>query len=285
VAILGAHMSIAGGYFRAVQEAAECQCDCVQLFTKNNNQWRAKDITADDVQCFRKELEKTGVHHPISHSSYLINLAAPDRQLWQKSVDGMVVELQRATQLGIPYVVVHPGAFTESSEASGLQRIIDAIQEIHQRLPEDSAQTLLETTAGQGSCLGWQFSQLATILQGATQPERLGVCFDTCHVFAAGYPIHEKSGFAETLAEFDSAIGLRQIKAFHLNDSVKGLGSRVDRHAHIGQGMLGLDPFRWLLQDARFREIPMYLETPKGDRDGGESWDQRNLQTLRALER
>lgn len=276
-------MSIAGGYFHAVRHAAECECDCVQLFTKNNNQWRAKEITASDEQSFRDELAKTGIRHTISHSSYLLNLASPDVGLWKKSIDAMVVELLRATQLGIPCVVLHPGAFTDDSEEGGLRRIVYALNEVCRQLPPESAHTLIETTAGQGTCLGWQFAHLATILNGVDHPENFGVCFDTCHVFAAGYPLHEEKGFAETLRQFDLSIGLAQIKAFHLNDSQKGLGSRVDRHAHIGHGLLGLDPFRWLLHDERFFEVPMYLETPKGDASESESWDQRNMRTLRQL--
>lgn len=276
-------MSIAGGYFHAVRHAAECQCDCVQLFTKNNNQWRGKEITATDVQCFKDELAKTGIRHTISHSSYLLNLASPNVELWKKSIDAMSIELQRATQLGIPYVVLHPGAYIDGSEHDGLRRIVQALNEVCQQLPPESAQTLLETTAGQGTCLGWQFEHLATILNGLDAPEKFGVCFDTCHVFAAGYPLHEADGFASTLQQFDVTVGLGQIKAFHLNDSQKGLGSRVDRHAHIGEGLLGLEAFRWLLHDERFFDIPMYLETPKGPADDAESWDQRNLRTLRGL--
>lgn len=280
--LLGAHMSIAGGYYKAVETAHRCGCDCVQLFTKNNNQWRAKDITADDARQFREALRRTGVTHPISHDSYLINLAAPDEPLWHKSVAALVVELQRADRLGIPYVVAHPGAFTTSSEEAGLARVVAALNKVHSQSKGVRAMCLLETTAGQGSSLGWRFEHLGAILDGVKHPQRLGVCVDTCHVFAAGYPLATAREYRQTMAALDRAVGLQRVKAFHLNDSVKELGSRVDRHAHIGQGKLGLEAFRRLLNDRRFQDVPMYLETPKGLRDGVQ-WDVINLATLRGL--
>jgi len=282
MAILGAHMSIAGGYYRAVDTAAECGCDCVQLFTKNNNQWRAKPITQDDVDRFQAALKAHGIKHPIAHDSYLINLASPDAALWKRSLEAFIVELQRADRLGIPYVVIHPGAYTTTSEAAGLKRIIRAIDRAHAKTRGITAQCLLETTAGQGTNLGWRFEHLAAILDGVKNPDRLGVCFDTCHVFAAGYPLATAKQYRATMNEFDALIGLKRIKAFHLNDSKRELGSRVDRHEHIGRGHLGLEPFRRLLGDRRFRKTPMYLETPKGTEDG-RSLDVINLETLRAL--
>jgi deoxyribonuclease-4 len=282
MAILGAHMSIAGGYHRSVEIAHAAGCDCVQLFTKNNNQWRAKDIDEASAAQFKATLADLGIKHPISHDSYLINLAAPDDVLWQRSVEAFIVELQRAEQLGIPYVVAHPGAFTTSSEEAGLQRVINGLDEVHAQTRGIAARCLLETTAGQGSCLGWRFEHLATILDGVRDPERLGVCVDTCHIFAAGYPLAEPSDYQATMAELIGLVGLEQIKAFHLNDSLKGLGSRVDRHTHIGEGHLGLGPFHNLLNDERFTNVPMYLETPKGPRDD-EDLDVINLRTLRGL--
>lgn len=282
MSLLGAHMSIAGGYYKAVEAAAACACDCVQLFTKNNNQWRAKPITAEDVSRFRQALAELRISHPISHNSYLINLAAPDGELWRKSIDAMAVELQRAESLGIPYVVAHPGAYTTSSEQAGLERVAAALDEVHRQTPKLAAQTLLETTAGQGTCLGWKFEHLAAILDSVERPERLGVCVDTCHIFAAGYPLQTPREYRATMQALDAAVGLDRVKAFHLNDSKKPFGSRVDRHEHIGAGCLGLEPFRHLLRDRRFRNIPMYLETEKGERDGV-SWDAINLATLRGL--
>jgi len=283
MAILGAHMSMAGGYYRAVEIAHACGCDCVQLFTKNNNQWAGKPITEDDVARFQEALTRLKISHPISHDSYLINLAAPDDALWRKSIDAFVIELQRADQLGIPYVVAHPGSYTTTSEEEGLARIVTALDEIHARLPHVRAQCLLETTAGQGTNLGWRFEHLGAILTGVRDSDRLGICVDTCHVFAAGYPLAPAPDFKQTFRELDKRVGgLERIRAFHLNDSKREQGSRVDRHEHIGEGKLGLEPFALLLADRRFRHIPMYLETPKGQR-AGEELDVINLRTLRNL--
>lgn len=275
-------MSIAGGYYKAVEAASKAGCDCVQLFTKNNNQWRAKPITDDDVRRFREALDEHGITHPISHDSYLINMASPDDELWKKSVDAFIVELQRAEQLGIEYVVAHPGAYTTSTEARGLRRIIRALNEVHRQTKGCSAKCLLETTAGQGSNLGWKFEHLATILDGVKNPDLLGVCLDTCHVFAAGYPMGTEKEYKATMREFNQTIGVQQIKAFHFNDSKTKFGSRVDRHARIGKGEIGLQPFRFLLNDRRFRKVPKYLETPKGE-EKGKDLDVINLRTLRKL--
>jgi deoxyribonuclease-4 len=209
-------------------------------------------------------------------------MGSPDPELWKKSVDAFVVELRRADQLGIPYVVAHPGAYTTSSEAKGLKNIIRALNEVHRQTKGIGAQCLLETTAGQGSNLGWRFEHLATILDGVKDPDRLGVCFDTCHVFAAGYPMGTEKEYKATMRKFNSTVGVKQIRAFHLNDSKRELCSRVDRHEHIGQGHLGKEPFRFLLGDRRFRKVPMYLETPKGEKDG-KDLDVINLATLRGL--
>ncbi len=282
MAILGAHMSIAGGYYKAVEAAAKAGCDCVQLFTKNNNQWRAKPISADDVTRFRGALAEYGITHPISHDSYLINLASPDNVLWKKSVDAFVVELLRAEQLGIKYVVTHPGAYTTSSESRGLKRVVKALNEVHRQAKGCTAQCLLETTAGQGSNLGWKFEHLATILDGVRNPELLGVCFDTCHVFAAGYAMDTEKNYKATIRQLSRTIGVQQVKAFHLNDSKSKFGTRVDRHAQIGKGEMGLMPFRLLLNDRRFAKVPKYLETPKGEQNG-KDLDVINLRTLRKL--
>lgn len=282
MAILGAHMSIAGGYYKAVEIAHAAGCDCVQLFTKNNNQWRAKELTSEDVRRFRQALAERNISHPIAHDSYLINLASPDPGLWNKSLDALVAELWRAQRLGIPYVVTHPGSYTSSTEQAGLAAVARALDEIHAQTPRLGAGCLLEVTAGQGTNLGWRFEHLAAILDRVADPDRVGVCFDTCHAFAAGYPLATEAEYRQTFRTFDRLIGLEKIKAFHLNDSVKPLGSRVDRHAHIGEGQMGLEPFRRLLADSRFRNTPMYLETPKGKR-GGTDLDVINLRTLRRL--
>lgn len=275
-------MSIAGGYYRAVEIAHAAGCDCVQLFTKNNNQWRAKELIDDDIVKFRAALEHLKISHPIAHDSYLINLASPNDELWKKSIDAFVVEMLRAERLGIPYVVTHPGAAVGSSEQAALSRVVAALDEVHRQTRGIRSQCLLETTAGQGSCLGCTFEHLATILDGVQDPDRLGVCVDTCHVFAAGYPLSGEKEYLATMRSFDRIVGHKLIKAFHLNDSKRELGSRVDRHAHIGEGCIGLEAFRLLLNDARFKKVPMYLETPKGQRDD-EELDVINLRTLRGL--
>lgn len=279
---LGAHMSIAGGYYKSVEAAKAAGCDCVQLFTKNNNQWRAKPITDEEADAFCNQLRDDSIGHPISHASYLINLASPDDELWKKSVDAMIIELERADQLSIPYVIVHPGSFTTSSESKGLMKISKALNEIHRRRSKLQAVTLLENTAGQGTNLGWDFEHLGKIISRVKQDERVGVCIDTCHAFAAGYELDDPVAYKSTIKKLDDAVGLSRVKAFHLNDSKREFGSRVDRHEHIGEGEMGLEPFRNLLNDKRFQNVPMYLETPKGETDG-EDWDVMNLETLRGL--
>ncbi len=280
--LLGAHMSIAGGYYKAAQAAAELGMDTVQLFTKNNNQWRAKPITDEDVRLFQEAMSESGLQIPCAHDSYLINVASPKDELWQKSLDALVVEMERAEALGLAGVVMHPGSFVDSSEEAGLERIIKALDEAIKRTKGFAVEFWLETTAGQGTNLGHRFEHLATLIEGVKDSARLGVCVDTCHVFAAGYGLKTKKEYNATIAELDDVIGLDRVRAFHLNDSKKPQGSRVDRHDHIGEGELGLEPFRFILNDRRFAKLPMYLETKKEDRDG-EAMDVVNLRTLRSL--
>ncbi len=282
--ILGAHMSIGGGYYRSVERAHEVGCDCVQLFTKNNNQWRAKAISEADAESFCQALQASGVSHPLSHASYLINLASPKDDLWEKSVAAFAVELQRADQLGIPYVVLHPGSHTTSTPEEGLAAVARGLDEVHARVGDIGAQCLLENTAGQGSNLGFQFEHLAVILDRVDAPDRVGVCIDTCHTFAAGYALESADEYADTFSQLDTLVGLEKVKAFHLNDSKKEFASRRDRHENIGEGCMGLEPFRHLVNDARFEKVPMYLETPKGVYEPtDEDWDTINLRTLRRL--
>jgi deoxyribonuclease-4 len=276
-------MSIAGGYYKAVDAAATFKMDCVQIFSKNNNQWRAKEITKAEADQFAGAMKTHGIVKPLSHASYLINLAAEADELWEKSIAGMVVELQRAALLGIPYVVVHPGAGVKLSEEAAVERVSQAINRVHQQVGEVGAQILLENTAGQGTCLGRRFEQLAAIIAGVKH-DRVGVCIDTCHAFAAGYPLGAQAEYDALWAEFDKHLGRRRLQAMHLNDSKKGLGSRVDRHEHIGQGQIGLEPFRMLLNDPRLAQTPMYLETEKGENEDGEPFDAVNMRTLRELE-
>lgn len=280
--LFGSHLSISGGYYKAVETAAALGMDTVQLFTKNNNRWQGKELSEDDVRLFRQAIERTGIRHPCAHNSYLINLASPNDVLWRKSLDAMIDELQRAEALGLDGVVAHPGAFVGSSESAGLRRITLALDEIHSRTQQIRCQIWLETTAGQGTCLGHRFEQIGEIFEGVREPERLGVCVDSCHIVAAGYPLQSESNYVATMTEFDELIGINRIRAWHLNDSKKPLGSRVDRHEHIGEGHLGIEPFRHIVNDPRFAEIPVYLETEKGERDG-EDLDTMNLRTLKGL--
>ncbi len=279
---LGAHMSIAGGYYKALDAAAALGMEACQLFTKNNNQWRAKPLTDPDIERFQESLLHSGIRRLVAHDCYLINLASPAEALYRQSIEAFVVELQRAEALGLDFLVTHPGSYVDSSEEEGLDRVVGALDEAHERCPNFRVRVLLETTAGQGSSLGHRFEHLAHVLDRARQADRLGVCLDTCHVFAAGYPLAPEKAYRSTMRAFDRLIGVERIEAFHLNDSKKPLGSRVDRHAHIGRGELGLEPFRLLLNDRRFRYRPMILETPKEDA-GRHDWDARNLATLRGL--
>lgn len=280
--LLGSHKSIAGGYYKAVDAAAALGMETVQLFTKNNNQWRAKPLSDEDVCLFRDAIKRTGLRKPCAHNCYLINVASANDELWEKSLDALVIEVERAEALGLDGVVMHPGSHVDATTDEGLRRIVRAIDEVHCRTAGVKTELWLETTAGQGSSLGHRFEHLAAILNGVKQPERLGVCVDSCHIFAAGYPLQTKEEYEETFGQFDRIVGVNLIRAFHLNDSKKPLGSRVDRHEHIGEGCLGLEPFRHILNDPRFEEIPMYLETEKGERDG-EDLDAINLRTLRNL--
>jgi deoxyribonuclease IV len=282
VPILGAHMSIAGGYSESVERAYSAGCLCVQLFTKNNNQWRAKEILPEEIDAFQSALSRRKILHPLSHSSYLINIASPQPELWRKSIDALVVEIQRAALLGIPNVVLHPGAHMELEVEAGLRRASAALDEAFAQTKGLRTGILLETTAGQGTCLGHRFEHLASLIHQSHAPGRLGVCFDTCHAFAAGYALGSEAEYAATMDQLDRIVGLHLIRAFHLNDSVKGLGSRVDRHAHIGKGLIGREAFRQLLNDDRFTVIPKYLETPKGE-ENGRDLDKINLSRLRRM--
>lgn len=284
--LLGAHMSISGGYYKAVEAAARFGMHCVQIFTKNNNQWRAKPLTEEDIRQFRGALQRHGLQKPCAHSSYLINLASPQADLWKKSQQAFVVELERAEALGLCGVVVHPGSFVDSSERAGLKKIVRAVERSLKETAGFSVEIWLECTAGQGSSLGWRFEHLREIIEGVAAPERVGVCLDTCHLFAAGYPLKKPAEYQDTMDQFDQLVGLDRVRAFHLNDSKREFGSRVDRHEHIGEGTLGREPFRHILNDARFADLPMYLETPKGRRErDGKEWDAINLAKLRRLMR
>jgi deoxyribonuclease-4 len=276
----GAHMSISGGLYKAFGHGERAGCDTIQIFSKNQQQWRAKPLSTDEIDRFRAEQQRTGMGPVIVHDSYLINLASPNDELWEKSIAAFGDELERCHALGIPYIVTHPGAHTGSGEDVGLVRESHALNRLFRDGVGGETIVLLETTAGQGSTLGYRFEHLARLIELCEYPDRLAVCVDTCHILAAGYDIRTPEAYAATFAEFDRIVGLDRIKCFHVNDSQKGLGSKVDRHAHIGEGEVGLEGFRSLVNDPRFRDVPMILETPKND-DLAE--DITNLATLRGL--
>ena len=277
---LGAHMSIAGGYDLAIERASKFEMTSCQIFTKNANQWHAKPIDPAAAERFRAVWAESKVRQLIAHDSYLINLASPDDTLREKSRLAFRDELDRCDLLGVRFLVTHPGAHMETGVEAGITRVAEAINRIHAERPDGAATILLETTAGQGTALGRTFEELAGIIALVSDQTRVAVCFDTCHAFAAGYDLREAGLYEATIREFDETIGLNRLRVFHLNDSKKGIGSRVDRHAAIGEGELGPDAFGFILNDPRFAGLPGILETPKGD-DGEE--DRRNLTTLRRL--
>jgi deoxyribonuclease-4 len=276
-------MSIAGGIDKALWRGMKLGCDVIQLFTKNANQWRAKPLLTDAIEAFRQARRETRVRPVAAHDSYLINLASPDEGLYKRSVEALWEEMGRAETLGLPYLVMHPGSHRGGGEEEGLYGIARAINLLHYQGPDIKVQILLETTAGQGATVGYRFEHFARIIEMIEEDERIGVCLDTSHVFAAGYAIETSEGYEATMKEFDRIIGLGRLKLIHLNDSKAAVGTRVDRHEHIGQGYLGLESFRLLMQDTRLADIPFILETPKGKAPSGEDWDRVNLRTLRGL--
>lgn len=280
--LFGAHCSIAGGLHRAAEIAAELDSGTVQLFTKNANQWSARPIADSEAKAFKAAVRQARLKHPTAHDSYLINLAAPGDELFEKSVAAFVDELTRAEQLGLSYLVTHPGAHVGSGEDAGLRRVTEGLDEALRRTAGFKVKVLLENTAGQGTCLGHRFEHLARLIADSADPGRLAVCFDTCHAFAAGYDLSTQEGYDATFAEFARVVGLRKLKAFHVNDSARPLGSRVDRHAGIGLGRIGEAAFRRLANDPRFAKHPMILETPKEDA-AGRPMDPVNLGKLRGF--
>jgi deoxyribonuclease-4 len=277
---LGAHMSIAGGLHLAIDRAVAAGCGVLQIFTRNSNQWRGKPVSEADTALFREKFTASGLHEIISHDIYLINLAAPPGETRDKSLAAFRDELETCARLGIQKVVMHPGSHLADSPETGLARVVEAFDQLFSEVPQFEGRVLIETTAGQGSNLGRTFEELQTIISGSRYPGKFGVCFDTCHTFAAGYDTATEEGYADTMAQFDRIIGLERLQCFHFNDSKKGLGSRVDRHEHIGLGALGLNPFRFILNDPCFATVPKILETPKGD---NEEMDAVNLGILRGL--
>ncbi len=280
--LFGAHLSIAGGLHNALLSAQALNCETVQLFTANPSQWTSRDLTPEEISLFRRTLRETKLRYPTAHDSYLINLASPDDTLYRRSIEAFLNEMRRAEQLRLRYLVMHPGAHVGSGEDAGLTKVAAALDEIHARCADYCVRILIETTAGQGTTLGHRFEHLARILSLVAAPERLGVCFDTCHVFAAGYALAPLAEYNATMQAFQATVGLQRLKLFHVNDSVREQGSRVDRHAHIGCGKIGVEAFRYLVNDRRFRKRPMILETPKED-SSKTDMDTVNLAVLRDL--
>jgi deoxyribonuclease IV len=282
-------MSIAGGLPRAVDRAQASRCEALQIFTKSAGQWRARVLPPDEIALFRTRVAETGIRPVVAHNSYLINIAAAAPALRTQSILALRDELDRAESLGLDGLVMHPGSYTSGTEEEGLRLIADGLAQILRERPDGRTTILLEHTAGQGTNLGHRFEHLASIIERLDGSPRVGVCLDTCHLLCAGYDICSDAGYRKTFREFGRIVGIDRIKVFHLNDSKKPCGSRVDRHEHIGKGCLGLEPFRLLLNDRRFAKHPMLLETPKLEtpasrrRSDVDPLDARNLRTLRSL--
>jgi deoxyribonuclease-4 len=281
--MFGSHLSISGGMHNALLKAEELGFDCVQVFTKNQQQWKCSPLAEETVGSWRSHCDRLKFEHTVSHDSYLINLASPDEALRKKSIELFVEELSRCVTLGIPYLVTHPGAHMGEGEEIGLRRVAQSLDEVHAVVPKGKVVTCLEITAGQGSSLGYKLDHLAEIISQVKAPERLGVCLDTAHLFAAGYDFRGRK-YADFCREVERTVGFKRVKVLHLNDSKKELGSRVDRHEHIGRGTIGLDGFRPIVRDKRFAQVPKILETAKEKDEQGRDWDAVNLEVLRSLE-
>ena len=277
--LLGAHFSIAKGLHQALFTARDYGCKAVQVFTKNSNTWKEKTLSNEDIRLFEEARKKTGIRHIASHTSYLINLASPEKKKYAMSREALKQELIRCAALKIPLVVLHPGSHMESGVEAGIERIASAVNGVFDGLPGNPTRLLLETTSGQGFNLGHTFEQLAAIMGKIEHRDRLGVCLDTCHIFAAGYDLRTRAAYQKTMTTFESVIGLDHLYWIHLNDSMREMGTRVDRHEHIGQGFIGEKAFKLLMNDSRLYNIPKVLETPKGK--GEKDWDQINLAKLK----
>jgi len=278
--LLGAHMSIAGGVSQSLGRGNQIGCKCIQIFTRSSRQWAAKPYPAEEIEAFKRAHKETGIQMIVAHDSYLVNLGAPDEKLRKKSIDAFVDELQRCEALEVPYLISHPGAHIGAGEAAGIKAIAGSIDQAHKACRGYQVKIALEITAGQGSVLGSRFEQMARIFDAVKESERLRLCFDTEHAFAAGYDLRSEAGYEQAFAELDRHIGLKRLVAFHINDSMKPLNSHVDRHEHIGKGHLGLETFQRLVNDPRFAGIPMCLETEPGPDMKDIARDLRQLEKL-----
>lgn len=278
--LLGAHTSTQGGADKALDLAESLKFDTIQIFTKNNNRWSAKELSEEEIQTFRLKLSRLKISPVISHDSYLINLCAQNEEMLKKSVEAFADELVRCELLSIEYLNFHPGSHGGAGEEEGIKKIIQSIDLAHSMTAGFSVKSMIELTAGQGTSLGYSFEQVRKIIEGVKEKERMCVCIDTAHIFAAGYNLVDPAGYEKTIEEFDSVIGLDLLKCIHMNDSKKALGSRVDRHAHIGEGFIGKEGFRNIMNDKRLEGIPMILETPKTK---GQLEDLENIKRLKKL--
>ncbi len=278
---LGAHFSIAGGLHKALVRAGDYGCTAVQIFTKNASTWKERILTDQDIEAFGGARRETGIGAIASHTAYLINLASPEKKKFDRACTALTGEMTRSAQLGIPWVVHHPGAHMGTGETAGIQRIAEGINRVLHETQDNGPRLLLETCAGQGTTLGHTFEQLAAIFERVEQRDRLGFCLDTCHIFAAGYDIRTETAYHQTMAAFDRILGLDRLKVIHTNDARRELGSRVDRHHHIGKGEIGSLGFSLIMNDKRLAHIPKILETPK--KEGGIDWDRRNLDCLSGM--
>ena len=278
--LLGAHMSIAGGVSQSLERGNQIGCECIQIFTRSSRQWAAKPYPVEEIEAFKQARNETGIQMVVAHGSYLVNLGAPDEKLRKKSIDAFIDELKRCEMLEVPYLISHPGAHMGAGEAAGIKTIAKSIDQAHKACNGYSVKIALEITAGQGSVLGSRFEQMARIFDAVKENERLRLCFDTEHAFAAGYDLRTKEGYEQAFSELGRHIGFKHLVAFHINDSMKPLNSHVDRHEHIGKGHLRLETFQRLVNDRRFAGIPMCLETEPGPDMKDIAVDLRQLEKL-----
>ena len=279
---IGAHMSIAGSLHLAFERMLTVGGECLQIFVKASTQWAARELTEEEIILFRKTQKQSGIRPVVAHASYLLNLASPDEALWKKSIKTLVLEITRCALLNIGHIIFHPGSHRGSGEKTGIQRIASALNLVLEQTTPLDVKILLETTSGAGDQMGYRLEHLRDILGLSQTPGRLGICVDTSHIFAAGYDLGSPEGYDNFFRSLIQLIGLKKLMALHLNDSKSPLGSRVDRHAHIGHGHLGLKPFQWLMEDKKLRTLPMILETPKGKK-GGEDWDAVTINLLKKM--
>ncbi len=281
--LLGAHMSIAGGLHKALWRGKKAGCQVIQIFTQSPARWASRELTAEDISAFEQARMETGVTPVSVHDSYLINLASPEPSLRNKSIDSLFEEMERTAALGIPLLVIHPGAHAGAGEKAGIRHVADALNRIFDRTATRALKILFETTAGQGTALGDRLEHLAEMIDKTECKDRLGICVDTCHIFAGGYDIRDESAYNNLIRSFDATLGLEKLKLFHVNDSKQKLGSHIDRHEHPGRGLIGKNAFAFFLKDPAFQTHPFILETPKGINHRGMDWDVENLMVLRKL--